>query len=78
MISQTTARSIALKNLPGWKIEKMIEYKGLYIFVMLDDGPEGGYDPFYSVDMKTGKFEGYAYLRDPKEMDEVDALLAKA
>ena len=78
MITEKMARVIALKNMPGWTIEKVVEYKGLYILMMFEEGPEGGFDPFYSVNKATGKFEGYAYLRDPQEMDELDALFANA
>ena len=59
MITEGMARSIVKQKLPGWKISKVVRYKGLYIFLMLEDGPEGGLDPFYSVSQKTGKFAEY-------------------
>ena len=59
MITEDMARSIVKQKLPGWKISKVVRYKGLYIFLMLEDGPEEGLDPFYSVNQKTGKFAEY-------------------
>lgn len=62
MITEGMARSIVKQKLPGWKISKVVNYKGLYIFLMLEDGPEGGLDPFYSVNQKTGKFAEYPVI----------------
>lgn len=59
MITEGMARSIVKQKLPGWKISKVVSYKGLYIFLMLEDGLEEGFDPFYSVNQKTGKFAEY-------------------
>lgn len=78
MISEDEARIIVKRNLHGWKISKMVQTESLYIFLMLEDGLEGGFDPFYSVDKNTGKFDGYPYLKDVETMDILDGLFANA
>ena len=78
MITEDEARTIIKRNLPGWKISKMVQYKNSYIFLMLEDGLEGGFDPFYSVDKNTGKFDGFPYLRDVETMDALDELFINA
>lgn len=62
LITEGMARSIVKQKLPDWKISKVVNYKGLYIFLMLEDGPEEGLDPFYSVHQKTGKFAEYPVI----------------
>lgn len=44
-------------------IQRVIEYKNLYVFMVFTKDPyEGQMGPYYSVDMRTGEFRDFAYL----------------
>ena len=57
--------NIIKKNIPDAIIQKVVEYKDLYIFHIFTSNPyEGKLDGIYSVNKKTGKFEDFDYLAD--------------
>lgn len=71
MLSIDKAKKVILKNIPNGKIKKCVVYKNLFVFqVFTDDLLEGNYDPFYSVDRNTAKFDGFK-LFEPGVFDEV-------
>lgn len=77
MLDLNSAKRIVLKNLPGGKIEKYIEYKGLFVFqVIFGDPSERGFDPYYSVERSTGKFSGFPIML-PEYFSEVMSLFEK-
>lgn len=65
MLSLNQAKKIVEKNLPKSDIQAAIQYKNEYIFrVFMSDDLEGQMDPFYSVDVRTGKFRDFSILTD--------------
>lgn len=59
------AMDIIRKQLPGAKIEAQITYQNFYIFRVLRNEPgEENFDPFYSVDQRTGEFRDFSILTD--------------
>lgn len=59
------AIDIAKKALPNGKIQKYIEYNGLFVFQIFTDDPgEEEYDPFYSVNKETGEFREFSIITD--------------
>lgn len=58
MITETEARSIAIKQMPkGSQILKVVTFQNLYILQIIWLDPfEGNLDPFFSVNKTTGKF----------------------
>lgn len=68
MISVEKAKQIVRDNLPYCKIEQVFPYKGQYIILAsTSDSLEGNMDPFYSVDMETGKFKDFPILLPENE-----------
>lgn len=66
MLNINEAKALIKKELPNGRIQKGIEYNGLYIFqVFFDDEIEGTIDPFYSINKSTGEFNGFSlFLND--------------
>lgn len=65
MLNKSDARRITLKNLPGYSVQKIIEYKNLFIVMAYGKDPlEGQFDPFFSVDKETGKFSDFSIITD--------------
>lgn len=63
MFNLKFAISIVAESLPGARIEKVVEYKNLYLFQVFVDLPgEEGFDPFFSVDKVTGEFRDFSIL----------------
>jgi hypothetical protein len=61
MLNVNDAEVLIKKKLPNGRIQKSIEYNGLYIFqVFFDDEIEGIIDPFYSINKSTGEFNGFS------------------
>ena len=72
MLSINQAASIVKKNLPGCTIEKVVIYKNFYLFKVNTNDDEAGYnDPFYTVDIHSGKFDDFSLLRS----DDVDTIV---
>ena len=72
MLSINQAASIVKKNLPGCTIEKVVIYKNFYLFKVNTNDDEAGYnDPFYTVDIRSGKFDDFSLLRS----DDVDTIV---
>jgi hypothetical protein len=72
MLSEIDAVRIVTDAFPGARIEKPIEYQGVYLFqVFTDDLLEGGQDPFFSVNMQTGELRDFSVITDgdPKEIE---------
>lgn len=75
MLSIEDAKKIIEKNIPNCKLQCCVLYKNLYVFVVFtNDEIEGQMDPFYSVDVNTGKFEDFAFL---DHISEISDLLRK-
>jgi len=78
MLSVSDAIKIVKLNLPNCAIKKYIIYKDMFVFlVYTNDKIEGEYDPFYSVNRTTSKFEGFA-LFAPGVFNEVMDLFDNA
>lgn len=75
MLSINQAASIVKKNLPGCTIEKVVIYKNFYLFKVNTNDDEAGYnDPFYTVDIRSGKFDDFSLLRS-NDVDTIVNLL---
>ena len=69
------AIKIAKRHMPDGKIQRIAEYRNLYLFIIYTPDPyEGEMDAFYSVDKNTGNFSDFAYL-DEGVFEEVMDLL---
>jgi len=78
MLDIKEATKIVEKNLPTGKIEKVINYRNLYIFQVFVNSPgEYGLDPFYSVDQSTGEFSDFSIITDG-DPQEISALFMRA
>lgn len=65
MITPKEAVDIVKKELPGWSIQKYVEYRDYYIFQVFSDRVgEEQYDPFFSVNKETGAFSDYSIITD--------------
>lgn len=59
------AIKIAKQHMPDGKIQRVAEYRNMYLFIIYTPDPyEGEMDAFYSVDKNTGEFSDFAYLED--------------
>lgn len=78
MLSVNQAASTVKKNLPGCTIEKVVIYKNFYLFKVNTNDDEAGYnDPFYTVDIRSGKFDDFSLLRS-NDFDVIVNLLSSA
>ncbi len=78
MLSSKAATKIVLDNLPNGKIQANVVYEDLYIFQVFTDLPgEEEFDPFYSVDRKTGEFSDFSIITDG-DTDEILSLFREA
>lgn len=65
MLNLLQAVSIVRKNHPLGTIEKVIEHKNLYLFMVFNNRPgEEEFDPYFSVDKETGAFKEFSILTD--------------
>lgn len=72
------ATAIVHKNYPEGKIQKFIVYKDLFLFQVFSDDPfEGQWDPYYSVNQKTGEFRDFSIITDG-DIVEITNLFAEA
>lgn len=59
------ATQIVKKNLPKGKIQAVVWYRGLYLFMVFREDPfEEEVDPFYSIDQQTGEFKEFSLFTD--------------
>lgn len=73
MLSELEAVTIIRAEFSDSRIEKPIDYRGVYLFqVFVADPLESGQDPFFSVDKQTGELRDFSVLTDgnPKEIEE--------
>lgn len=78
MLSVNQAASTVKKNLPGCTIEKVVIYKNFYLFKVNTNDDEAGYnDPFYTVDIRSGKFDDFSLLRS-SDFEDIVKLLSSA
>ena len=74
MLSLNNALAVVKKNYPDGKIQKYIDYKNFYVFMIFgNDELEGQFDPFFSVDKNTGEFSDFSIITDgdPKELTDL-------
>ena len=77
MLNLNDAKKIALRNMPNGKIQKSVEYKEFFIFIIFTDDPlEGNYDPYYSVNRNTKEFRDFPIFK-PEYFKEVMDLFEK-
>lgn len=72
MLSEFDAVAVITKVFPDSRIEKPIEYRGVFLFQVFGNDPlEGGQDPFFSVNQKTGEVRDFSVITDgdPKEIE---------
>lgn len=72
MLNELEATKIIRDIFPDSRIDKPIDYRGVFVFPVFGDDPlEGGLDPFFSVDQKTGEVRDFSIITDgdPKEID---------
>jgi hypothetical protein len=72
MLSEIEARGLITAVFPNSRIDKPIDYQGLYVFPVFGDDPlEGGQDPFFSVNQQTGELRDFSVITDgdPKEIE---------
>ncbi len=78
MVSSKEAIRIVKKYFRKGKIQKYIEYKEWYIFVIFSNDPyEGEMDAIYSVNKNTGEFRDFNYL-DGEVFSDIMEMLEKA
>lgn len=65
MLSLQEATEVIHENHPDGKIQKCVEYKNLYLFIVFNNRPgEEEMDPFFSVNKETGEFLEFSVLTD--------------
>ena len=78
MLSLNDAIKVIKFNIPDCTIKKVVVYKDMYVFlVFTSDKVEGMFDPFYSVNMNTSEFSGFAMM-NPEVFDVVMGLFDTA
>ena len=73
MLSELEATGLIKAAFLNGRVEKPIDYQGLYVFPIFSDDPlEGGQDPFFSVNKQTGEIRDFSVITDgdPKEIEE--------
>lgn len=77
MLSEIEAKKIVSDNLPEGLVQSFISYEDVYIFkVFFDDPLEGQWDPFFSVNKKTGELRDFSILTDG-DISEITELFMK-
>lgn len=76
MITIKEAKRIVEKSLPPETVIKSaIEYGDKYLFIAhIQDELEGRFDPFFSVDKKTGKFRDFSPTDYPNPLEVITRL----
>lgn len=81
MLNELEAMKIVRSAFPESRIEKPIDYRGIYLFQVFGTDPlEGDQDPFFSVDKQTGELRDFSVITDgdPKEIEEKFLTLQKS
>lgn len=74
MFSREEATAIATREFPDGDIQRLIEYKDVYLFQIFSQRPDEEFmDPFYSVHTQTGEFREFSILTDG-DTNEIIAL----
>lgn len=77
LLAEKDALIIVKRAFPQAEIKSPISYQGLYIFqIFTADPDEGFYDPFYSVNQKTGELRDFSIITDG-DINEITALFLK-
>jgi hypothetical protein len=78
MLNVLEATKIINEALPTREIGKPIDYRGLYIFLAIDNHLpiEGDMDPYFSVNKETGELRDYSIIADG-DISEIVALFEK-
>lgn len=64
-LNMTQAIDVVHQEFPDGRIQKAVDYDGLYLFqIFTGDSDEGQVDPFYSVDQETGEFKDFSIITD--------------
>lgn len=72
------AIEIVKNNLPNGRILKYVVYRELFVFLVIGDSPEEGmFDPYYSVNQKSGEFSEFSVFTDCEDFEILD-LMAEA
>jgi hypothetical protein len=78
MLSVIQAREALLNREPTVKVEAVIVYRNVYLFrVRHASEEEADYDPFFSVDIRTGEVRDFSILTDGN-INEIVALFEQA
>lgn len=78
MLDISEATAIIKNAMPNGTIQEIVPHADLYIAqVFTDDQLEGQWDPFYSVNRKTGEFLEFPLLTTPDKA-EIISLFMKA
>lgn len=78
MLSIDEATKVVKTNHPSGKIQSHVEYRNLYLFMVFNNRPgEEEFDPFFSVNKETGKFEDFSVITDG-DISEIMTLFAEA
>lgn len=80
MLSELDATKIVKSVFSDSRIEKPIDYRGVYLFQVFGTDPlEGGQDPFFSVNKQTGELRDFSVITDgdPREIEEQFLILQK-
>jgi hypothetical protein len=65
MLNETEALALVKKEFPDTRIFGPVEYQHLFIFQVFINVPlESGWDPFVSVDRRTGEVLDYSIIGD--------------
>lgn len=77
MLSEPDATILVKRAFPKATVQPPISYRGLYVFQVFSSDPdEGGFDPFYSVNQRTGELQEFSVLTDG-DINEITALFLK-
>lgn len=77
MLDRKDALAIAKKEFPDGNIKLIVDYKNLYLLQIFSSRPgEEEFDPYYSIDKKTGLFQEFSVLTDG-ETHEILSLFQK-
>ncbi len=74
MLGEQEATGIVRAAFPDSRIEKPIDYRGVFLFQVFGSDPlEGDQDPFFSVHKQTGELRDYSVITDgnPKEIEKL-------
>lgn len=78
MLSELEATEIVKEALPDRHIQTSIDYRGVYLFLVLGTDPlEGDQDPFFSVHKQTRELRDFSIMTDGDPNEITEKFLAK-